>query len=81
MYKKYQGNNLLFTNHTIAKSMPLVTVPTFKSQLFKNSILYKGAKIWNSLPNCWILNELGLNKFKELTIEWIIAKRSDADLY
>ena len=81
LYKDFIANKLSFTARSESKSMPLLETHSFKSQLFKNSVLYKGALLWNSLPKSWVLKEVGYNKFKEKVLEWIISKRDNVYVY
>jgi len=77
LFKDVLNGKIVFSPRSKDKNMPLMEVPSFKSQLFRNSILYKGANIWNQLPKDWILLETSYVKFKELVKDWIISKRSD----
>ena len=81
MYDCYRSEELCFSQRSLDKNMPLVVVPSFQSQIFKNSIVFRGASLWNTLPANWILKNLSYNKFKDLVKEWIIVKRSDEFIY
>jgi len=80
-FKSFKQKLLLFSKRTEQHNVPQLVVPSFKSQIFKQSIEYKRCNRWNSLPNHWEMSKIGFDRYKELVKEWIIAKRSNVYLY
>jgi len=67
-------NTLVFSQRSIDKNMPYMTLPKFNSELFKNSVIYKGIILWNTLPKEWLYKSMTYCKFKNLVKEWIVSK-------
>jgi len=51
MFKLYKGNKLTLSTSMKGNNVPRVVVPSFMSKIFKQSIDFKGCKLWNNLPN------------------------------
>jgi len=77
LYIDYINDRLILSERSKDKSKPLIVPPTFSSQIFKNSVSYKGAVLWNDLPKDILKEKIGYEKYKHKVFEWIIAKRDN----
>jgi len=57
LYKDYINDKLVPSHRPKDKSKPLIVPPTFSSEIFKNSVSYKRAVIWNNVPKDILQNE------------------------
>lgn len=54
-------------------TLPTKIIPTFKSEIFKNSLIYRSYKLWNSLPRDF---KIGVNFSKNYLIKFVCNNRN-----
>jgi len=81
MYKAFAGKKLDLSKRTQAKTMPLVNIASFKSEIYKKSVKYRSSIIWNQLPKDWDMNIMEYEKFKNVVKIWIKEKRKGEYIY
>jgi len=61
------------TNARSSRSFPLLSIDSFSSTTFKNSVRFKTCKIWNDLPKNWKL-DFSLN-WREIFFDHLVSLR------
>ena len=59
---------------TRSSATQFLCIPKVRTELYKKSLTFSGAKVWNNLPNnmknCQSLNEFKLLCFRHLNQQW-----------
>lgn len=57
------------SKQSILSKIPRLKIPKFKSECYRKSLDYRGAILWNKLPNDLKVGELSKEKFRTLLYE------------